>query len=96
MAFAVAAYITGAYWFTASTSFANPAVSITSSRVERTEYRRCTAKRRGDDLGDTVDFRDAYPADERSVNGRPTNIAKQMNLAAWDGFTHSVCEGAKG
>lgn len=27
-AFAVAAYITGAYWFTASTSFANPAVSI--------------------------------------------------------------------
>ena len=27
-AFAVAAYITGAYWFTASTSFANPAVTI--------------------------------------------------------------------
>jgi glycerol uptake facilitator-like aquaporin len=26
--FAVAAYITGAYWFTASTSFANPAVTI--------------------------------------------------------------------
>ena len=25
---AVAAYITGAYWFTASTSFANPAVTI--------------------------------------------------------------------
>lgn len=28
VAFAVAAYITGAYWFTASTSFANPAVTI--------------------------------------------------------------------
>ena len=26
--FAVAAYIVGAYWFTASTSFANPAVTI--------------------------------------------------------------------
>jgi len=30
-AFAVAAYITGAYWFTASTSFANPAVTIARS-----------------------------------------------------------------
>jgi glycerol uptake facilitator-like aquaporin len=27
-ALAVAAYITGAYWFTASTSFANPAVTV--------------------------------------------------------------------
>jgi glycerol uptake facilitator-like aquaporin len=27
-AFAVASYITGAYWFTASTSFANPAVTV--------------------------------------------------------------------
>jgi hypothetical protein len=27
-AVAVAAYITGAYWFTASTSFANPAVTL--------------------------------------------------------------------
>lgn len=26
--FAVAAYITGAYWFTSSTSFANPAVTL--------------------------------------------------------------------
>jgi glycerol uptake facilitator-like aquaporin len=30
-AFAVAAYITGAYWFTSSTSFANPAVTIARS-----------------------------------------------------------------
>jgi glycerol uptake facilitator-like aquaporin len=30
-AFAVASYITGAYWFTASTSFANPAVTIARS-----------------------------------------------------------------
>jgi len=30
-AFAVAAYITAAYWFTASTSFANPAVSVARS-----------------------------------------------------------------
>ena len=29
--FAVAAYITGAYWFTASTSFANPAVTLARS-----------------------------------------------------------------
>jgi arsenate reductase len=28
MAFAVGAYITGAYWFTSSTSFANPAVTV--------------------------------------------------------------------
>ncbi|MGA7030594.1 MAG: aquaporin, partial [Candidatus Acidiferrales bacterium] len=28
VAFAVGAYITAAYWFTASTSFANPAVTI--------------------------------------------------------------------
>ena len=28
VAFAVAAYITGAYWFTSSTSFANPAVTL--------------------------------------------------------------------
>jgi glycerol uptake facilitator-like aquaporin len=27
-ALAVAAYITGAYWFTSSTSFANPAVTV--------------------------------------------------------------------
>ena len=31
MPFAVAAYITAAYWFTASTSFANPAVTIARS-----------------------------------------------------------------
>lgn len=31
MPFAVAAYITAAYWFTSSTSFANPAVSIARS-----------------------------------------------------------------
>ncbi|MFM7616031.1 MAG: aquaporin [Actinomycetes bacterium] len=29
--FAVAAWITGAYWFTSSTSFANPAVTIARS-----------------------------------------------------------------
>ena len=33
-AFAVAAYITGAYWFTASTSFANPAVTIARSLTD--------------------------------------------------------------
>jgi glycerol uptake facilitator-like aquaporin len=31
VAYAVAAYITGAYWFTASTSFANPAVTVARS-----------------------------------------------------------------
>ena len=31
MPFAVGAYITAAYWFTASTSFANPAVTIARS-----------------------------------------------------------------
>jgi hypothetical protein len=33
-AFAVAAYITGAYWLTASTSFANPAVTIARSLTD--------------------------------------------------------------
>ena len=33
-AFAVAAYITAAYWFTASTSFANPAVAIARSLTD--------------------------------------------------------------
>jgi len=32
--FSVAAYITGAYWFTSSTSFANPAVTIARSFTE--------------------------------------------------------------
>ena len=32
--FAVAAYITSAYWFTASTSFANPAVTIARSMTD--------------------------------------------------------------
>jgi glycerol uptake facilitator-like aquaporin len=32
--FAVGAYITGAYWFTASTSFANPAVTIARSMTD--------------------------------------------------------------
>jgi glycerol uptake facilitator-like aquaporin len=32
--FAVAAYITGAYWFTAATSFANPAVTIARSLTD--------------------------------------------------------------
>jgi glycerol uptake facilitator-like aquaporin len=31
VAFAVGAYITSAYWFTASTSFANPAVTLARS-----------------------------------------------------------------
>jgi glycerol uptake facilitator-like aquaporin len=34
VAYAVAAYITGAYWFTASTSFANPAVTIARSLTD--------------------------------------------------------------
>lgn len=33
--FAVAAYITAAYWFTSSTSFANPAVTLAVPRVTR-------------------------------------------------------------
>ena len=33
-AFAIAAYITAAYWFTASTSFANPAVTIARSMTD--------------------------------------------------------------
>ena len=32
--FAVAAYITSAYWFTASTSFANPAVTVARSLTD--------------------------------------------------------------
>ena len=32
--FAVGAYITAAYWFTASTSFANPAVTIARSLTD--------------------------------------------------------------
>ena len=32
--YAVAAYIVGAYWFTASTSFANPAVTIARSLTD--------------------------------------------------------------
>ena len=32
--FAVGAYITGAYWFTASTSFANPAVTLARSATD--------------------------------------------------------------
>lgn len=34
VAFAVGAYITGAYWFTSSTSFANPAVTLARSMTD--------------------------------------------------------------
>lgn len=34
MPFAVGAYITAAYWFTASTSFANPAVTLARSATD--------------------------------------------------------------
>jgi glycerol uptake facilitator-like aquaporin len=34
VAFAVGAYITGAYWFTASTSFANPAVTLARAMTD--------------------------------------------------------------
>ena len=34
VAFAVGAYITGAYWFTASTSFANPAVTVARAATD--------------------------------------------------------------
>lgn len=34
VAFAVAAYITGAYWFTASTAFANPAVTLARAMTD--------------------------------------------------------------
>ena len=41
--FAVAAYITAAYWFTASTSFANPAVTL--ARAASRHVRRHPARR---------------------------------------------------
>lgn len=47
--FAVAAYITGAYWFTASTSFANPVVTIArslSNAFAGIRARRCTGLHR--------------------------------------------------
>ena len=34
VAFAVAAYVTGAYWFTASTAFANPAVTLARAATD--------------------------------------------------------------
>jgi glycerol uptake facilitator-like aquaporin len=34
VAFAVGGYVVGAYWFTASTSFANPAVTIARSLTD--------------------------------------------------------------
>lgn len=42
--FAVAAYITGAYWFTASTSFANPAVTLARQAIRSPEYVRATRR----------------------------------------------------
>ena len=47
-AFAVAAYITGAYWFTASTSFANPAVTI--ARALSNTFAGIRPTRRGSSL----------------------------------------------
>ena len=34
LSFAIGAYITAAYWFTASTSFANPAVTIARAATD--------------------------------------------------------------
>ncbi len=54
--FAVGAYITAAYWFTASTSFANPAVTLARAASDtfagirprrRSRLHRCPARRRG-------------------------------------------------
>ena len=43
--FAVAAYIISAYWFTASTSFANPAVTVARSLSDRLpEFGRRTCR----------------------------------------------------
>ena len=57
--FAVAAYITAAYWFTASTSFANPAVTLARSATDTFAgirpadasgvHRRAAPRRRGGD-----------------------------------------------
>jgi glycerol uptake facilitator-like aquaporin len=41
--YAVGLYITSAYWFTASTSFANPAVTIARSLSERSPALRLPA-----------------------------------------------------
>ena len=63
--FAVAAYITAAYWFTASTSFANPAVTLallmgtsvdmiakTYGHLSEEWVRRVQARMRGESSGD--------------------------------------------
>jgi hypothetical protein len=68
VAFAVAAYITAAYWFTASTSFANPAVTLARaftdvcrystdgrSAIRRSAARRCRCRHLALSLVDAAD-----------------------------------------
>ncbi|HLI97808.1 MAG TPA: hypothetical protein VKT72_17195 [Candidatus Baltobacteraceae bacterium] len=44
MSFAVAGYIVAAYWFTPSTSFANPAVTIARSLSDLVPIRKSEAE----------------------------------------------------
>jgi glycerol uptake facilitator-like aquaporin len=45
---AVGAYIAAAYWFTASTSFANPAVTLAIGAAHRAARWRCQLQHRGE------------------------------------------------
>jgi glycerol uptake facilitator-like aquaporin len=76
--FAVAAYITAAYWFTASTSFANPAVTLaralsnTFAGIAPADVALFIAAQLAGAFSATLLFRWLAPNSRTSVNGEPS------------------------
>jgi len=96
--FAVAAYITAAYWFTASTSFANPAVTLAvcDRHVRRYPARRRTrlhtrATTWGSCGDEAIPLAIASTAGDRAVGGRAA-LGHWINFASRRG---SVSNAAK-
>jgi glycerol uptake facilitator-like aquaporin len=77
VAFAVAAYIAAAYWFTASTSFANPAVTVaraltdTFAGVRPADVPGFIAAQAAGATAATILFRWLVPSLPRSANHAP-------------------------
>lgn len=97
--FAVGAYIMGAYWFTASTSFANPAVTLaraatdTFSGIRPEDVARFTLAQLGSAAAATVLFRwlvPAMPKDCRCRRGGPR--FEGMSISNKNGFLFSAQE----
>ncbi len=71
--FAVGAYITAAYWFTSSTSFANPAVTVARSTIFASARAVCTPNCTPVEIAAIADFFENFLTTQNSVLRKVSN-----------------------